>query len=506
MRRCCRMTNMASMTTCPDNVNVAGVTAATDRFSELPEPLVHQIMHSLPFEEAARMSLLSRVFKMAWNTFPVVCFNEDRPKGCFYDLFTREGLRDRIIQKLSYRVKRVNKGTSDALLDRAIGCAVERKVRELDLDFVGPLADNVSIKQYYRFPLVVLSANSITVLSLKGLQFTEGDLVSLTYPSMLDLCIQRCKGIKMLRVCCVKLRTLKVESCASMEKIEVVDAPNLESFFFARVSGEHDLACLVDIFSCKLLKHLTIKEVGISNKWVENHVSAMRLLETVNLTGCKALTELKICHKRLKSLQLNDCRSLVSVDIEARSMESFLYCGQPKPSLFTIEAPRLNARINLQGTSTYEDLREFLVSFGHSREVTLGCASEKVLIFPDELRDRGISPLWGLKHLKVFVTSADSRELVDLVDSMLWLAPKPDVFTVNVQPDSVEKSLQFGYAFSRADEEKDLFCCFGSPIKCWRHYVKEVTSSNFKPKEVKALEKFFRDKAIRLEAIYCNAN
>lgn len=38
------------------------------------------------------------------------------------------------------------------------------------------------------------------------------------------------------------------------------------------------------------------------------------------------------------------------------------------------------------------------------------------------------------------------------------------------------------------------------PIKCWRHSLKKVTMENFEDREVAILQRFFAQKATRLEA------
>lgn len=55
-----------------------------DRISALPEPLLQHIMLFLPFKDAVRTCILSKIWEKAWRTFPVLNFDEN--------LFERESL------------------------------------------------------------------------------------------------------------------------------------------------------------------------------------------------------------------------------------------------------------------------------------------------------------------------------------------------------------------------------------------------------------------------------
>ncbi|KAF5745996.1 hypothetical protein HS088_TW06G00161 [Tripterygium wilfordii] len=48
---------------------------AVDRISNLPESLIHQVMSYLSQRDAARISAVSKKFKDAWYSFPIVNYD-----------------------------------------------------------------------------------------------------------------------------------------------------------------------------------------------------------------------------------------------------------------------------------------------------------------------------------------------------------------------------------------------------------------------------------------------
>ena len=53
--------------------------AATDRISDLPDAVLHQILFLLPIKCVAQMSILSKRWKFLWSTFPDLDFTTLNP-------------------------------------------------------------------------------------------------------------------------------------------------------------------------------------------------------------------------------------------------------------------------------------------------------------------------------------------------------------------------------------------------------------------------------------------
>lgn len=53
------------------------------------------------------------------------------------------------------------------------------------------------------------------------------------------------------------------------------------------------------------------------------------------------------------------------------------------------------------------------------------------LIFPEDLRETLLPPLFDIKHLKIIIDS-QPRDIVSLVDGLLWLSPLLETMSIIV--------------------------------------------------------------------------
>ncbi|KAK9284718.1 hypothetical protein L1049_023894 [Liquidambar formosana] len=313
-----------------------------------------------------------------------------------------------------------------------------------------------------------------------------------------------CNKLKKIKVSCTKLRTMELNNCKGLKKIEI-EALNLESFLY---SGD-SRTCKINVAACKLLKELRLVNANVTSRWVEDHVSEFPLLENLELNGCNALERIKISHQHLRSFRLVGCHKLVEAEIHAPNLMSLSYGDLLLPlrplMTFVISSSLVDAKLSLRTisltTEWFLNLRGFLSFFGHCRVLRLLCESDKVLIFPEELRERLLPPLYDLKHLKIEVSSRPAN-YADLVNSLLWLAPHAE--TLSIVLGTIEKSIKLEYEEMVAEQD-DSYCCRFHPIKCWRHYLKKVTMVNFENVDNKeSLFKFFIENANMLDTIYDN--
>jgi hypothetical protein len=63
-----------------------------DLISELPDPIIQHIMSSLPYKDAARMSILSKRFASAWTSFPIIFLDETLNMGSCLELTGKQKL------------------------------------------------------------------------------------------------------------------------------------------------------------------------------------------------------------------------------------------------------------------------------------------------------------------------------------------------------------------------------------------------------------------------------
>uniref|UniRef100_A0A6N2M2C3 F-box domain-containing protein n=1 Tax=Salix viminalis TaxID=40686 RepID=A0A6N2M2C3_SALVM len=464
-----------------------------DLISELPDPIIQHIMSSLPYKDAARMSILSKRFASAWTSSPTIIFDETLNMGscleltvfaCYVGEFlSRRRRLDVSLEKFSFCFCLNNSSDqqSNVGIENAISYAIENNVKELELDVVGK---RFKLMATYSLPIKVLSAHSIIVLSLKGFMLEPPQNLALDFPSIKELRLEKCKGMQKLSVSSQSLKIVVLEFCRGLEKVEI-DAPNLESFSFG---GGANSSCSVDVTACISLEYLSLKNAEITDEWIKHEIPKFIRLEVFKVGRCRLLRNFHVSNANLKTLEISDCSNLQKIEIYSRSLNTFVYGGQLMPSRVFIYSPSFHAKVSLSVDDPlphdwFSSLRDFLSCFDHCKELEIACSIEMALIFPIDSRDSLLPPLYDLKYLKVVGKfPAKSEDLVDLVDG------------------NKQKSLKFEYDIAVAIDE-DLQCCYSMPIKCWRHSLKKVTVENFDDRENTILQRFFSQKAIRLEAI-----
>ncbi|KAF9670863.1 hypothetical protein SADUNF_Sadunf13G0113200 [Salix dunnii] len=484
-----------------------------DLISELPDPIIQHIMSSLPYKDAARMSILSKRFASAWTSFPVIFFDETLNMGSCLELTGKQ----RLNSFLSYVGEFLSRRRLDVSLEKfrfcfclnnssdqqpncgienAISYAIENNVKELELDVVGK---RCKFMAHYRLPMKVFSAHSIIVLSLKGFVLEPPQNLALDFPSIKELRLEKCKGMQKLSVSSESLKIVVLEFCQGLEKVGI-DASNLESFSFG---GGVNSSCSVDITACLSLEYLSLKNAEITDEWIKREIPKFIQLEVFKVGRCRLLKNFHVSNANLKTLELSDCSNLQKIEIYSRSLNKFVYGGQIMPSRVFIYSPSFHAKVSLSVDHPlphdwFSSLRDFLSCFDHCKELELACSIEMALIFPVDYRDNLLPPLYDLKYLKVVAKFPTKPEdLVDLLDGLLWFSPRLTV--LSFVSGNKEKSLKFENDIAVAIDE-DLQCCYSMPIKCWRHSLKKVTVENFEDRENTILQRFFSQKAIRLEA------
>ncbi|KAK9267064.1 hypothetical protein L1049_024013 [Liquidambar formosana] len=305
-----------------------------------------------------------------------------------------------------------------------------------------------------------------------------------------------CNMFKNIELSCTKLETLELDCCKGLENIEVA-AQNLQSFLY---NGD-SRSCQINVAACELLKDLMLVNADVTDRWFADHVPRFLLLENLKLDSCNMLEKIKVSNEQLKSFHLLGCNKLVEVEIDTPNLISLSYDDPPLPHhplmTFSISSSLVGVKLSL-GTASltrewFVNLRDFLGFFGHCKVLTLLCESDEVLIFPEALKDDLLPPLYDLKHLKIEVSST-SINYARLVKSLLWLAPHPE--TISFVSGNIEKSIKLGYEKMVAKQEDPEYCCRYRPIKCWRHYLKNVTMENFENVDnKKSLLKFFTKNA-----------
>ncbi|KAJ4729890.1 F-box domain containing protein [Melia azedarach] len=306
-----------------------------DRFSDLPEHIIHHVMSFLPTKDAVRTSVLSKRFRSTWNSFPIIDFNQT----CVSSFLRRRdgNVKERFLNFLSDSLRRRAPNTllkkfrlhafvpntkSDNRIDEAINYALEHEVKELDLEIQ---ARKINGKFTYKLPLILLPVKSVTLFKLKGFNLENLDLTK--FSSIEEFRLEDCDGLKSLKISNPQLQNLKINSCSGLFQIDIEES-NLKTFSFkGKNSNRNDQELKINMVGAKSVYNLELWRPSIGSKWFEDYASELLLLENLKLKGCNTLTNICIPSPSLKALEICECNVLEEIEILAPKLESFAYKG-----------------------------------------------------------------------------------------------------------------------------------------------------------------------------------
>ena len=336
-----------------------------DRISNLPEFNLHHILSFLPRKEASKTCLLSKEWNCVWSSFPILDFDQDefvKPDMCYpyghidFMKSVHKSLRrfiehDLKMQKFKLHTTLVNFRLA-ALVDKGIEWAFEHDAKEISLRvqtvnnsfytlprtiFVAKSTNGGKLEQPYTCSAVKFY--SLQKLWLEQICVNEEIIqeITRTCPFITDFGIVRCQGFKTLDIS--KLSKLSRVEVASLEQ-EVesikVEAANIQHFRFIKSHQR-----LLDITACQNLKELYLRDLSITDQYLNFNIFRFPHLETLHVIGCNMLKRVKISAQRLRMLKINACQELEELEIDSPNLSSFVFCSFENsiPMIFSKNAP-----------------------------------------------------------------------------------------------------------------------------------------------------------------------
>lgn len=381
----------------------------------LPEPVIHTIFSFLSPEDAIRASVLSKQWRSAWISSPIFSFDEGTlpfKNSDFIDYVDRSLAlwRDRCdgmlnMEKLSLSAA-INDGESFSRLVQVFAFATSHNVKAIelkncagilwiisDLNALWPLLcackslDVLSLELFILFFLNSLPKTScLRKLTLTCIKIDDNSLCNLlaSFPFLEDLAIEYCYGFTELNVSLSNLRKLKMISYDNLASKVVIEAENLQSFYYDRCfncpgtitfSNSKSLTSL-HIEQCKFLTASALDEI----------ISRIPILENLTLEWCVWPDVIRITHSNLKSLRLPEGLGDGKAEINTPNLRFFSYSGAMDLfSTFRYSSGILNANLVFGTRNTewfwYIKLRNFLECFSECNMVKLTCYLEVISIF-----------------------------------------------------------------------------------------------------------------------------
>ncbi|KAG5542400.1 hypothetical protein RHGRI_022066 [Rhododendron griersonianum] len=386
----------------------AGDQIGIDRLSGLPEPIIHDILLSLPLSDAISTKYLSRRWRHCiWPSCPALDFDEYSCPVLYLDEYSfganyfqyctgddenrrrfakfllgylqkqkeRRSINHRGIDKFGIRMALLGE-ESDPVVDGWLNFAVKNNVKELDLRI-----KRVLYQCFNRYWL--------------------GDYV----------------------FACRSLTTLHIDNCVVPED------------------------CVFDLPS---LKKLTLSDAKITEDVFLHLIRGCPLVEDLCVQFCKRLYTMEVTAPNLKSLKLNitdvdrlyitdvdrlSVRGIVEAKVFSSNLKSLEYSGDVKISFCCWDNLRLaEVKISLDppmelSSEWFFRLKKLLKGFVKSKVLTLVCPSDQVIIFPGALWQNLLPPLHDLKHLRLEISTL-STTCSAIVDGLIWLFPGLETLTI----------------------------------------------------------------------------
>ncbi|KAF3434314.1 hypothetical protein FNV43_RR25417 [Rhamnella rubrinervis] len=405
--------------------------ASADRLSDVPEYVLHRILSFMPTFDAIRMSLVSKRFRNIWFHIPVLDFPQSRTKHIDFVGFVKNCFSRRIqvsphddLNNLEKFMLHIDYELFDYpnTIDYWLRYVLQMGVKELDLS-IKP-SNNLYSAPYYCVPESLLNnstATSLTMLKLNNVGLRTSvhtSLPSLTSLSLTDVHLEE--------------EEEEYESGILLQNL-ISGCPNIECLYWGRrikrrINFLKDPISYIDLTVCRALKILSLYCSKLADKWLEDIVFGLPLLERLALDDCYGFKKLTIRSQSLKSFYFFcDRYSDIEVTLFTPNLVYFSYKGDGG-SVFLMTSPNLlgEAVVKLVATDEhriwYLDLLLLLSNLNCFNTMKLYLPSEKALLFPKYMRKMCHSTLPDLKHLKVKIHDDFNRHR-ELMKALLRLAP-----------------------------------------------------------------------------------
>ncbi|CAA7020912.1 unnamed protein product [Microthlaspi erraticum] len=208
----------------------------SDRFSELPDPLISQILSHLPTKDAVKTSFISTAWRPLWLSIPQLELDsrEFADLGSFVKFGDRffDLARTSSVHKINLTLDS-NEDEDDSYLASWINAAVKRKIQHLHVRCS-------SEKRLYEIPKSLYICETLVSLELYKMKMVDAEAFSLPCLKILQLKLiwyLNETTFERLVSSCPLLEEMKILVDLSDLKCYRVKSRSLKKFFFVRTSS-----------------------------------------------------------------------------------------------------------------------------------------------------------------------------------------------------------------------------------------------------------------------------
>ncbi|RYQ87585.1 hypothetical protein Ahy_B09g095109 isoform H [Arachis hypogaea] len=510
-----------------------------DKISDLPKIILHDILSRLPYEDAARTSVLSKAWHETWSSFPILVFDGSQGGHMLWmdrkdPLTIQENRRkansflksvDRRLVRFhhhGFAIKEFNLSMMffhprfmPHLVDlwmKIVGESSSIQVLKLELEladcYFGCEFDSHAVDNYYYLPPDILKAKSLTELVLSGKIRADKLIVNhrIRFPmlrilSLVYVYLGHEQALEDLISGCPMIEDLVLEHCVGLENVKVHDLPKLKSAKFSGFreihvdvpsleylelgNGKLEFPCDISIDKCRNLKVFILEAVSsvfVSNQWLRELFDKFPFLETLELSGCVTSESLMISSSRLKVLSFQACLELKEAKIDAPNLESCRYYGNSSHMPAAISFVDFDFGFPLESRMDLKRLRAFFQNIAPINVMVslyLGIMRASSIVFNEDVLQNVQVPLPRIKELRLSVAEKTEEFCVLLINDLFW-SFRPAIISLNVRLCS-RIFLKLLLEKLRCNNEEER-CCSSSQMKCWWHDLKDVKVRSYPEK------------------------
>ncbi|KAH9625761.1 hypothetical protein KSS87_001317 [Heliosperma pusillum] len=471
-----------------------------DRFSDLPDFILHHIISYLGTKEAYRTSVLSKRWNQISVTNPVLEFHH---YGFSYgttaalleyiDIRMQKHLKENLLIKTLTLAFPKSCIEFACKVDEWLGIAVRNQVEKFVLTSV---AD-------YKLPQILFSAKLLRSLECSKVEipyYASIDLPSLESLELCDVVIEErmlchivmsCLLLKDLRLSdCCGFKSIVIPQCSKLELLDisetlptdgrvVLETSSLKVFCYVPKHSNHGhnpWPITSKGGSLRNLRFINIASVDITDEAFAELLPELMSLENLVFWGCQTLTSIILSSTQIKDIRLNDCRSLCDVLIDAPSLTKFKFNGELDSSLSITIRSQASCNISFHTLPLYLNTDGFF-TLKKTLSGLNGCNVLKLVLLKEtpendcddiefdeeEVRNADLGPPCVIRQLKLTLSSLvlSKSSVSALLDGLFWTC-HPDIISLRVHLRSYSLTIE------------DLMSKLENMAKCWRHPLKRV--------------------------------